>query len=101
MPVYGFYTGNELIHICNAPTGRVPETSQLGLQEVGVEMDKGGFVVGGHDTDHERSSVANIYAVGDVLKVGETLLLLRDYGTHEDFVPVPNLDCAVILHKLC
>ena len=50
----------------------MPETSQLGLQEVGVEMDKGGFVVGGHDSDHERSSVANIYAVGDVLKVGET-----------------------------
>ena len=51
----------------------MPETSQLGLQEVGVEMDKGGFVVGGHDMDHERSSVANIYAVGDVLKVGESM----------------------------
>ena len=57
------------------PVGRVPETSQLGLREVGVELDEGGFVVGGRDADHERTSVPNIYAVGDVLKVGDRQML--------------------------
>ena len=55
------------------PVGRVPETSQLGLRDVGVELDKGGFVVGGHSEDHERTSVPNVYAVGDVLKVSEQI----------------------------
>ena len=58
------------------PVGRVPETSQLGLRDVGVELDKGGFVVGGHSDDHERTSVPNVYAVGDVLKVSEQIYLV-------------------------
>ena len=43
-------------------TGRVPNTKGLGLEEVGVELDKGAVKV---DADN-RSTVDSIYAVGDV-----------------------------------
>jgi pyruvate/2-oxoglutarate dehydrogenase complex dihydrolipoamide dehydrogenase (E3) component len=49
--------------------GRDPLTRQLGLEKVGVEVDKEGYVVGGHGGDHEKSSVSHIYAIGDILKV--------------------------------
>ncbi|MFK7793511.1 MAG: dihydrolipoyl dehydrogenase [Devosiaceae bacterium] len=45
-------------------TGRVPFTKGLGLSEIGVEMDQRGRV----KTDgHYRTSVAGIYAIGDVI----------------------------------
>ncbi|GAB4348872.1 MAG: glutathione-disulfide reductase [Oricola sp.] len=43
--------------------GRVPNTENLGLHHVGVETDRRGAVV---VDDYSRSSVANIWAVGDV-----------------------------------
>lgn len=43
-------------------TGRVPNTKGLGLEAVGVELDKGAVKV---DADN-RSSIDSIYAVGDV-----------------------------------
>lgn len=44
-------------------TGRVPNTDDLGLAEVGVKLDdKGAIIVG----DDNRSSVDSIFAVGDV-----------------------------------
>ena len=42
--------------------GRIPYTAGLGLQEVGVAMDKRGRVVTDH---HYRTNVAGIYAIGD------------------------------------
>jgi glutathione reductase (NADPH) len=44
-------------------TGRDPLTVELGLEEVGVELDSGGHVV---VDDFQVSSVPGIYAVGDV-----------------------------------
>ncbi len=44
-------------------TGRKPNTADLGLNEAGVELDGNGAVL---VDDYSRSSVANIYAVGDV-----------------------------------
>lgn len=41
--------------------GRRPYTKGLGLEAVGVETDKRGFVL----TDHFKTNVAGIYAVGD------------------------------------
>ncbi|MEP3889686.1 MAG: dihydrolipoyl dehydrogenase [Hellea sp.] len=41
--------------------GRRPFTTDLGLEAVGVETDKRGFVM----TDHFKTNVAGIYAVGD------------------------------------
>ncbi|MFP2926347.1 glutathione-disulfide reductase [Pyxidicoccus sp. 3LG] len=44
-------------------TGRVPNTAGLGLEEAGVTLDARGAVV---VNEWSRSSVENIYAVGDV-----------------------------------
>ncbi len=41
--------------------GRVPNVENLGLQEVGMELDSRGFAI---DTD-TKTSIPNIYAVGD------------------------------------
>jgi dihydrolipoamide dehydrogenase len=45
-------------------TGRVPFTKGLGLEEVGVKLDKFGRV---EVDQHFRSSVPSIYAIGDVI----------------------------------
>jgi glutathione reductase (NADPH) len=44
-------------------TGRKPNTKRLGLAEIGVEMTENGAVV---VDEWQRSTVENIYAVGDV-----------------------------------
>jgi len=44
-------------------TGRAPNTKGLGLAELGVEIDKNGAI---KVDEWQRSSVKNIYAVGDV-----------------------------------
>ena len=41
--------------------GRRPFTTNLGLDKVGVALDKRGFI----ETDHFKTNVAGIYAVGD------------------------------------
>ena len=46
-----------------AATGRKPNTENLGLEEVGVALDKSGAIV---VDEYARTSVENIYAVGDV-----------------------------------
>nr|KAG5694300.1 hypothetical protein BaRGS_032018 [Batillaria attramentaria] len=49
-------------------TGRVAETQSLNLEHVGVKVDeKSRKVIGGHDGDNEKSTVENIFAIGDVL----------------------------------
>jgi len=48
--------------------GRTATTSGMGLKELGVQMNSDGFVVGGHGKEAERSSVSNIFAIGDVLE---------------------------------
>ena len=45
-------------------TGRVPNTRGLGLEELGVKMKKDGSIV---VDNHFRTSVDNIYALGDVI----------------------------------
>lgn len=56
--------GRETIRVETAlvSIGRVPSTSGLGLEDIGVKLDAGGHIVA---TD-TRSSVPHIYAVGDV-----------------------------------
>ncbi len=46
-------------------TGRKPVTDGLGLAEVGVELDKRGFVL--VDTHTYKTNVPGIYAIGDVI----------------------------------
>ena len=51
-------------------SGRNPDTDSLNLESVGVKTDeKTKKIIGNHDHDRERSSVPNIYAIGDVLHV--------------------------------
>ena len=57
-------------------TGRLPATAGLGLEQAGVEMDKdGGIVV----DKHGRSTVASIFAVGDVTnRIALTPVAIRE-----------------------
>jgi dihydrolipoamide dehydrogenase len=41
--------------------GRRPHTQNIGLEAVGVKTDKRGFI----ETDHFKTSVAGVYAIGD------------------------------------
>ena len=45
--------------------GRRPNTDNLGLDKIGVKVDKRGFV---ETDDNFKTSVYNIYAIGDVIK---------------------------------
>ena len=57
-------------------TGRVPNTSNLGLEEVGVILDEAGAVV---INDLQQSSVSSIYAIGDVTnRLNLTPVAIRD-----------------------
>ncbi len=48
--------------------GRAPNTSGLGLVEVGVRIDRHGYV---EVDEHCRSSVSDIYAIGDITDRGQ------------------------------
>lgn len=48
----------DIVLVC---TGRRPFTTNLGLETVGVKTDKRGFI----ETDHFKTNVAGIFAVGD------------------------------------
>jgi dihydrolipoamide dehydrogenase len=60
----GEQTGTEIVDRCLVATGRRPVTDGLGLAELGVEIDKKGFVKA---DGHFRTSVPGIYAIGDVI----------------------------------
>lgn len=44
--------------------GRIPNTNQLGLEELGIETDRRGFI---RVNDDYQTNVANIYAIGDCI----------------------------------
>jgi dihydrolipoamide dehydrogenase len=50
---------------CLVSVGRKPFTDGLGLEKAGVELDERGRV---KVNDHLQTNVANIYAIGDVIK---------------------------------
>ena len=50
---------------CLVAIGRVPYTENLGLENVGIQLDDRGRISVDH---HLRTSVENIYAIGDVIK---------------------------------
>lgn len=64
--------------------GRTPHTKGLGLEEVGVALDKDGAVIVGDDN---RSNVPSIYAVGDVTnRVQLTPVAIREGHAFADSV---------------
>lgn len=44
-------------------TGRMPDTSKLGLDVVGIKHTKNGKIICGND---DKSSIDSVYAIGDV-----------------------------------
>lgn len=79
--------------------GRIPNTSDLGLEQVGVKMsDNGAIMV----DDFYRTSVENIYALGDIIDryqltpvaIGEAMKLASNLfnGTREkmDYADIPT-----------
>ena len=59
-----------------AATGRIPNTLNLGLAEIGVKLDKSGAI---KVDPFQRSSVSSIYAVGDVTnRLNLTPVAIRD-----------------------
>jgi glutathione reductase (NADPH) len=64
--------------------GRTPNVSKMGLQEAGVELAKNGGVA---VDEYSRSSVANIYAVGDVTnRINLTPVAIREGHAFADTV---------------
>lgn len=65
-------------------TGRVPNTEELGLKEIGVELDDKGAV---KVDEYSKSSVDHIYAVGDVTnRVQLTPVAIREGQAFADTV---------------
>lgn len=65
-------------------TGRVPNSANMGLAEIGVELDKPGAVVVGDDN---KSSIDSVYAVGDVTnRVQLTPVAIREGHAFADTV---------------
>jgi glutathione reductase (NADPH) len=85
-------------------TGRTPNTKNLGLEEVGVELDgKGAIKV----DERNQSSVASIFAVGDVTnRIQLTPVAIREgqafsdtfYGGKPTVVDYANVPSAVFSH---
>jgi dihydrolipoamide dehydrogenase/pyruvate dehydrogenase E1 component alpha subunit len=64
-------------------TGRVPYTDGLGLQEAGVEADRGRVVV----DDHLRTNVGGVWAIGDVIGG----IMLAHVASYEGVCAVENI----------
>ncbi|WP_164114583.1 glutathione-disulfide reductase [Sphingorhabdus sp. Alg239-R122] len=65
-------------------TGRAPNSAGLGLEEVGVKLDKSGAVI---VDEYNQSSVPSIYAVGDVTnRVQLTPVAIREGHAFADTV---------------
>ena len=78
--------------------GRRPHTENLGLDTVGVETDKRGFIV----TDHFKTNVDGVWAIGDCItgpmlahKAEEDAVacieLIAGKAGHVDYDKVPNI----------
>jgi glutathione reductase (NADPH) len=78
-------SGNQLPADCVMfATGRRPNVVEIGLKEAGVEIAKNGGVA---VDEYSRSSVANIYAVGDVTnRVNLTPVAVREGHAFADTV---------------
>ena len=84
--------------------GRVPNTKNIGLEKIGVELDEaGGIVV----NDYLQTSVPNVYALGDVINrvqltpvaTAEGMALARNLFNGQEQVPVyDNIPTAVFSH---
>jgi len=70
----------EKILVC---VGREPSISGLGLEELGIKLNKGGIVV----DDYLKTNLANIYAAGDC--TGK--VMLAHYAAYQGIAAVENM----------
>ena len=95
----GGESGTEEADVVLVAIGRKPYTFNLGLEQVGVELDKKGFVV---VDAHFRTRVPGVYAIGDV--IGGAMLahkaeeegvavaeLIAGQAGHVNYLAVPNV----------
>jgi len=82
-------------------TGRVPNTQELGLENIGLELGKNGEVL---VNKYNQSNIPSIYAIGDVTnKINLTPVAIaeghafsdREFGGIERFISYENVPCAV------
>ncbi|HKA49226.1 MAG TPA: dihydrolipoyl dehydrogenase [Candidatus Dormibacteraeota bacterium] len=64
-------------------TGRVPYTAGAGLEEAGIELDRGRVVV----DDHLRTAVKGVWAIGDVIGG----VMLAHVASYEGICAVENM----------
>ncbi|HET7853012.1 MAG TPA: mercury(II) reductase [Candidatus Methylomirabilis sp.] len=68
-------------------TGRRPNTDEIGLQHVGVQMDERGFVL---VDDYLRTNLANVWAAGDVIGRHRGSQLATPVGAHDGVIVAVN-----------
>lgn len=67
--------------------GRVPNTDNLGLEKLGVQVDKQGFVV---VNDELQTSVPHVWAAGDVIDRHTGSQLATPVGAHDGAIAAAN-----------
>lgn len=65
--------------------GRTALSSDLGLETIGLETDKGGWIPA---NEHMETAVENVYAIGDIL--GPAKIMLAHVASHEGLVAAEN-----------
>ncbi|XP_045595558.2 thioredoxin reductase 1, cytoplasmic isoform X2 [Procambarus clarkii] len=106
--------GDEIVEEYNTvvfAVGRDPCTSNIGLEDINVELAKNGKVIVNNE---EQSSVPHIYAVGDIMEGGQELtpvaiqagrlLAQRLYGNGKlltDYVNVPTTVFTPLEYGCC
>jgi dihydrolipoamide dehydrogenase len=65
--------------------GRIPNTKDLGLEKIGIEMDSQGWIVA---NERMETNIPNVYAIGDVL--GPSKIMLAHVASTEGLVAVEN-----------
>jgi dihydrolipoamide dehydrogenase len=70
-------------HVVLMATGRVPYTASLGLEEVGVQLERGQVVV----DDHLRTTVPGVWAIGDVIGG----IMLAHVASYEGVCAIENI----------
>jgi dihydrolipoamide dehydrogenase len=70
-------------HVVLMATGRVPYTASLGLEEVGVRLERGQVVV----DDHLRTTVPGVWAIGDVIGG----IMLAHVASYEGVCAIENI----------
>ncbi|MBA2447380.1 MAG: mercury(II) reductase [Chloroflexi bacterium] len=68
-------------------TGRVPNTDQIGIEKVGVELDERGFV---QVNEELRTSVPHVWAAGDVIGRHTDSQLATPVGAHDGGIVAAN-----------